>query len=63
MKKITKEFKDKSVKELENEIAKIRGEIAKTRLSIKASPAKDTNALSKMKKKLAVLLTLVSQKQ
>ncbi len=63
MKKITKEYKDKSPKELENEIAKLRGEIAKTTLSMKASPAKDTNTVMKMKKKLAVLLTLQTQKK
>ncbi len=63
MKKITKEFKDKLPKELEAEIAKLRNEIAKTVLSMKASPAKDTNTVMKMKKKLAVLLTLQSQKK
>lgn len=61
MKKFTKDNKDKSKKELAVEIAKLRGDIAKAVLASKASPAKDTNAVAKMKKKLAVLLTLSSQ--
>ncbi|MFZ6035073.1 MAG: hypothetical protein ACOYUB_02910 [Patescibacteria group bacterium] len=61
MKKLTKENKDKSAKELTIEIAKLRGDIAKAVLASKASPAKDTNAVAKMRKKLAVLLTLSSQ--
>lgn len=61
MRKLTKEYKEKSKKELNVEIAKLRGEIAKAVLSGKASPVKDTNSVMKMKKKLAVLLTLESQ--
>lgn len=61
MKKLTKEYKEKSKKELGVEIAKLRGEITKAVLSRKASPQKDTNSVAKMKKKLAVLLTLESQ--
>lgn len=62
MRKITKEFKGKTEKEFAAEIAKLRNEMAKARLTSKASPVKDTNSVTKMKKKLAVLLTLESQK-
>lgn len=63
MRKITKELKDKTNKELNAEITKLREDIAKTILSSKTSPAKDTNVIAKMKKRLAVLLTLESQKK
>jgi len=61
MKKITKEYREKSDKEIGAEIEKLRLEIAKTSLSGKSSPVKDTNLVYKMKKKLAVLLTIKSQ--
>lgn len=63
MRKITKELKDKTNKELNAEITKLREDIAKTILSSKTSPAKDTNLITKKKKRLAVLLTLESQKK
>ena len=63
MKKNTKEYKNKSVKELEKIIQSSREEIAKARLHIKINPAKDTNFLKKKKKQLAILLTITTEKK
>ena len=63
MKKSVKSYIEKSIKELETEVAKIRLEIAKDGLEAKSSPAKDTNKIFKKKKQLAVLLTLATQKK
>ncbi len=63
MKKITKEFRAMDEKKLEKEVWSLRSKIAKTILSQKSSPAKDTNTLAKKRKKLAVLLTVLSDKK
>ncbi|VVA43855.1 50S ribosomal protein L29 [Candidatus Roizmanbacteria bacterium] len=63
MRKNTKIYSEKTVKELEKDLIKLREEIAKLRLSFKSNPAKDTNVLAKKRKQLAVLLTVLSQKK
>ncbi len=66
MKKLTKELKSKTVVELNKEARSLREEIARLDLEAKANPpagsSKDTNLLFKKRKRLAVILTLVSQK-
>jgi len=63
MKKITKDYQNKEIKELEKEKSALREEIVKLTLSKKSTPPKDTNLLFKKKKKLAVLLTVLSLKK
>ncbi len=63
MKKTVKELRDKTIKELEKEQASLREDIAKSKLSFVVNPQKDTNALSKKKKRLAVILTLMNEKK
>lgn len=63
MKKLTKSFQSKTVSELEKEEKKLREEIGKLRLEWKVNPPKDTNAIFKKRKELAVILTVISQKK
>ena len=63
MKKTRTELKNKSLKDLEKEEQKLREEIAKMKLEAKVNPLKDTNALVKKRKRLAVVLTLLSEKK
>ena len=63
MKKIVKEYQDKSIKELGSEERKIREEITKSRLEVKTAQVKDTNVLAKKRKRLAIVLTLKTMKQ
>jgi len=63
MRKNTKLYNEKSSKELEIESTGIREEIAKMKLSFKSNPPKDTNILTKKRKQLAVLLTVLSGKK
>ena len=63
MKKITKIYRGKTVKELEKDANLIREEIAKLQLSFKSNPPKDTNSIVKKRKQLAVLLTVLSEKK
>jgi ribosomal protein L29 len=63
MKKEVKELKQKNIKELRKEIENIRQEIAKLKLEQKINPPKDTNLLKKKRKKLAVLLTVLKEKE
>ncbi|PIQ72771.1 hypothetical protein COY13_03100 [Candidatus Roizmanbacteria bacterium CG_4_10_14_0_2_um_filter_36_35] len=63
MKKLTKQYRDKTVKELTQETMILIEEIAKLRLSQKSAPAKDTNLLMKKRKQLAVLLTVLTEKK
>ncbi len=63
MKKLTKDYISKSIKELEKMIQTLREEIARAQLNEKANPAKDTNLIDKKKKQLAVALTVLNQKQ
>jgi ribosomal protein L29 len=61
-KKDIQEIRGKDQKILKKEIDKIRNEIAKLRISHYSSPTKDTNTVSKMRKKLAVMLTIYQEK-
>ncbi len=63
MKKLTKTLQNKSIKELIGEEKNARSEIAKLRLEAKSNPPKDTNTMSKKRKNLAVLLTIMTQKR
>jgi len=63
MKKEIKELKQKTIKELEKEINNLRQEIAKLKIEMKVNPPKDTNLLTKRKKKLARLLTVLTEKK
>jgi len=63
MKKTMKELQDKTAAILEKEAASLRNEIAKYVLEMSTNPQKDTNILPKKKKKLAVVLTLLSVKR
>jgi len=63
MRKTTKIYSEKTIKELEKETNLVREEIAKLQLSFKSNPPKDTNSLAKKRKQLAVLLTILSEKK
>ncbi len=63
MKKITQEFRAKSLKDLEKEVFNLREEIGKSRLESKVREQKNTNLIHKKKKKLAVILTIISEKK
>lgn len=63
MKKITKEYKNKTIKELEKEKEILSREIAKLKIEMKNNPPKDTNLIIKKRKKLAVLLTILTEKK
>lgn len=63
MKKLVKDYINKTIKEIDNELRILREEIARLKLESKVNPPKNTNFLIKKKKKLAVLLTILSQKQ
>jgi len=62
MKKITKTYREKNSGELVKEIQSLREEIAKLQLSFKSNPPKDTNILMEKRKQLAVLLTVLTEK-
>lgn len=62
MKKLVTNIRKETTKEIEKEIQSTREEIAKFRLEAKVSPIKDTNLFIKKKKKLAVLLTILTEK-
>lgn len=55
-------IKDKSVKELQKEVLDLQNEIAKLKLENKINVPKDTNMLVKRKKRIAVLLTVINEK-
>jgi len=63
MKKSIKEYDDKSITALEKEAQSARQEIATMSLNSRVNPSKDTNSISKKRKKLAVLLTALVQKK
>lgn len=62
MKKNTKDLQGKSVQHTDQDIATVRQEIARMILEKKTNPQKDTNAIGKKKKHLAVLLTIRAEK-
>ncbi len=61
MKKAVQDLKQKSIKELELEVLKLREEIAKNKMDRKVNPTKDTNIISNKRRRLALLQTLVTQ--
>ena len=63
MKKLVKDYREKTVIELEKEITGLKEEVAKLKLTQRASPVKDTNLLMKKRKQLAALLTVLAQKR
>lgn len=62
MKKTVTELQVKSVQELEKEAQTLRDEIAKLTIESKVKPEKNTNLSFNKKRRLAVILTLVTQK-
>lgn len=63
MKKITKELQAKSIEDLKKETDVLRAEIAKMRLEHGIKPQKDTNTVTKKQKRLAAILTMITNKQ
>lgn len=63
MKKVTQDLAGKSIEELKKEAAVLKADIARLFSTRKAKPEKDTNAVVKKQKRLAVALTLITQKQ
>lgn len=53
----------KTVKEIQAEIGTIRYDLAKLEIEKKVKPAKDTNTRHKMRKQIAVMLTVIKQKE
>lgn len=62
MKTITQELKQKTNDVLFKEAENLRSEIAKLRVDYKVNPPKDTNIIFKKRKKLAVILTILEEK-
>ncbi|OGK52323.1 50S ribosomal protein L29 [Candidatus Roizmanbacteria bacterium RIFCSPLOWO2_01_FULL_44_13] len=62
MKKTVRELKNKTAKELFQEINKMRVELAKLTITQKSNPAKDRNTVMKKKKQLARMLTALTEK-
>lgn len=63
MKKITKQLQEKTMRELEKETQLLREEMAKLRLKNKTNLSKDTNLLVKRRKRLAAVLTILTEKR
>ena len=63
MKKLTKELQGKDISELEKEVQSLRKEIAKLKIERKVKPPKDTNLIRKKEKRLASILTMITQKE
>jgi len=63
MKKTTKELQVKSVEDLVKEANVLRLEIAKMGLEHGIKPQKDTNTMVKKRKRLAAILTMITNKQ
>ena len=63
MRKLTKEYQNKAKNELQEEIEKVRMEIAKFKLEWKSNPPKDTNVIAKAKRKIAVMQTLLHKQE
>ena len=63
MRKITKEIINKSIEDLTKEALSIRQDIAKKLIERKVKPEKNSNTIKILKKRLAVLLTIVRQKE
>ncbi|OGK20533.1 50S ribosomal protein L29 [Candidatus Roizmanbacteria bacterium RIFCSPHIGHO2_01_FULL_39_8] len=63
MKKRVKEFRGKTIVDLKKETQLLREEIAKKTLQNRMNPEKNTNTIFQLRKKLAVLLTVLSEKE
>jgi len=63
MRKITKEIINKSIEDLTKEALSIRQDTAKKLIERKVKPEKNSNTIKILKKRLAVLLTIVRQKE
>lgn len=63
MKSSVQDLVKKPLKDLVKEITKLREEITKLLMDMKANPPKDTNAVAKKRRKLATLLTVFNSKK
>lgn len=63
MKKALKDLATKTIQELRKEEQTIRLELAHAKLENAVHAPKDTNTLMKKRKKLAVILTLLTEKK
>jgi ribosomal protein L29 len=61
MKKSFTELKSKSLQELSKEATSLRDEVMKLEMGSGSNPVKDTNAVSKKKRRLATVLTAMNQ--
>ena len=57
------EIKQKSVKDLAKELAKLQIDLANLKLVSKSKPDKDSNIISKTRKKIAQISTLINEKK
>lgn len=60
MKSLAKEYQKKAIADLNKEMTAIHQEIAKAKLERKALAVKDTNIISKKRKRLAVIMTMIN---
>lgn len=63
MRKTTAEVSKMKIADIQKQIQTTREEIAKLRLEKRVSPQKDSNLITKKRKRLAVMLTVLSEKQ
>lgn len=63
MKKIITEYTNKETLELEKDLNVLRHEIAQLSLEKGVKPHKDSNAIAKKKRSVAMLLTVMQQKK
>ena len=63
MRKTTAEVSKMKIADIQKQIQTTREEIAKLRLETRVSPQKDSNVITKKRKRLAVMLTVLSEKQ
>ena len=61
-KKDLQTLKDKNHADLVKEVAELKNQMAKMQLENSVNVPKDTNIISNMKKKLAVILTIINTK-
>jgi len=62
MKKNIDQLRKKSIKELTSDSESLRLEIIKLKMGEKSNPTKDSNLLTKKRKTLARILTIISEK-
>lgn len=62
-KKDINSLRSKSLSKLKEEEDKLRAELAKIKLDSAVNAPKDTNAFSKMRARLAVILTIMREKE